>query len=260
MDLDLAGLIERWLFLYLLVFSRVGGALAAAPMFGSLNVMPPVRIGLTALTALLLAPVVGPAPAVMGLWDGVLALIAEFVVGVMLGLLTYFVFVAVQLAGQIVDIQMGFGIVNVIDPVTSNQVSVMGQVKFLIAILVFLAVDGPHMVLGALGDSFRLIPLGEGSLGSAGWQVFSGRFGDVFTLAFRFSAPVMGALFLTNLALGVLARTVPQMNVFIVGLPISIAVGLFAVAAAASFLALTVAGHYSSVVPAESLEFLRTLQ
>lgn len=251
---------EESIFLFILILTRVGGVLASAPMFGSLNVPPTLKIGLAALVALLLAPVVGPAPAVVGIWDGLLLIIMELIVGLMIGLVTYFVFVAAQLAGQIVDLQMGFGIVNVIDPVTSNQVSIMGQFKFLIVILVFLAVDGPHIVLRAASESYDVVPIGQGVLGSAGWEYFSSRFSQVFILAIRFAAPTIGALLLTNLALGVMARTVPQMNVFIVGLPVSIAVGLFSVAMASSFLALTVAGHYRSVVPSETLQFLRAMR
>ena len=144
-------------------------------------------------------------------------------------------FTGIQLAGQIIDIQMGLGMVNIIDPVTSTQISVMGQFYYLVATLVFLAVNGHHILLRAVVYSFSVIALGQAHFTSTVGNEMMYLFSKVFFIAFRVGAPVIGSLFITNLALGIIARTVPQMNVFIVGLPLNMAVGLIIVAMSMSF-------------------------
>jgi flagellar biosynthetic protein FliR len=168
----------------------------------------------------------------------------ELLVGFVIGLAAYLMFVGIQLAGQVVDIQMGLGMVNIIDPMSSAQVSVMGQYFYLVATLVFLAVDGHHVLLRALADSFELVPLGHANFTPTMAGLFNERASALFLVAFRVGAPVVGALFLTNLALGVLARTVPQMNVFIVGMPLNVGVGLLMAALSMGFFAYVLQGIF----------------
>jgi len=152
------------------------------------------------------------------------------------------------LAGQIVDIQMGLGMVNIIDPITSTQISVMGQYYYLIATLVFLSVDGHHLLLRALADSFTLVPLGQAHFTAALGTKMMAMFSQIFFIAFRVGAPVIGALFITNMALGVVARTVPQMNVFIVGMPLNLAVGFMITALSMSFFVFVLQGLFKGMV------------
>src|SRR5258708_19328421 len=133
------------------------------------------------------------------------------------------------MAGQIIDIQVGFGLVNVIDPVNNVQISVLGQFYYLIALLYFLALDGHHYLLKALGESFKLVP--PGSLvwfkqASAAGPKLSDFFTKLFIIAIQVAGPSVAVLFLTNITMGLLSRTIPQMNVFIVGLPANVLVGL----------------------------------
>ncbi len=229
--IDILNIAQERLVVFLLVLTRVGGLFLVAPIFGSLNVPTMVKIGLSAMIALLLVPTlpIGYAVDIKGPLGMALAVGQELLVGLFIGYAVYLLFVAIQLAGQIIDMQMGFGVVNVIDPVTSSQVSVIGQYKFLVATLFFLALNGHHHILRALGDSMTLVPLGGLNLSEGAFLKLSGMFGDVFAVAVKIGAPAIAVLFLTNLSMGLVARAVPQINVFIVGLPLTIAVGLMIV-------------------------------
>jgi len=145
-------------------------------------------------------------------------------------------FMAFQFGGQIVGFQMGFAIVNVVDPQSQQQVSLIGSLEYTIAALLFLVLNGHHLLLMALARSFTIVPPLSVS---PDVEVYGGLVrmtSQVFVIAVRIAAPAMAALLLTNVALSIIARTVPQMNIFIVGFPIGIAVGLASLAFSAPLL------------------------
>ncbi|MEC9381189.1 MAG: flagellar biosynthetic protein FliR, partial [Candidatus Latescibacterota bacterium] len=146
--------------------------------------------------------------------------------GVVMGFVVLLLFVAIQFAGQLAGLQMGFGIVNVIDPQSSNQLSIMGQFLNILAILLLLSLNGHHTILTGLVTSFETIPLGGVVLKAGLMQKMIAITAEVFIIGVKIAAPIMTALFLVTAAMGVLARTVPQMNVFMVGFPVQISVGL----------------------------------
>ena len=146
-----------------------------------------------------------------------------------IGHTAYLLFTGIQMAGQIVDIQAGFGLVNVVDPTSNTQVSILGQFYQVIALLFFLAIDGHHILIRAVGDSFALIPAGGFSWltqANMAGPLLSDFFSRLFIIAFQVAAPSIATLFLVNLTMGLLSRTIPQMNVFIVGLPLNVLIGL----------------------------------
>jgi flagellar biosynthetic protein FliR len=226
---------------FVLILVRLAGLFITAPVYSSRNIPPQLKAAWVLLMTFLVFPVVSyqtstlPAP---GLALG-LSVVKEAAIGMCLGFGAQLLFTGIQMAGQIIDIQMGLGMATIIDPVSNVQISVMGQFYFMIATLVFLAVDGHHLLIRAVVDSFALLPLGGAhftiALGTEMMHLFS----NVFFIAFRVGAPVIGALFITNLALGVVARTVPQMNVFIVGMPLNMGIGLLIVAISMSFFVYT---------------------
>ena len=163
------------------------------------------------------------------LWELLGIGLTEFLLGLLIGFMFYMLMVAVQFAGGIVGFQVGFAIVNVIDPTTSQNVSIIGQFQYLLATLLFLMMNGHHMVLSGMLDSFTLVPLGMVKFQFTGATEIVRLSAGVFILAVKIASPVMLALFLTDTALGIIARTVPQMNVFIVGFPLKIGIGLFVV-------------------------------
>ena len=158
--------------------------------------------------------------------------VKELLVGIMIGFVFYSLFVGVQMAGAFVGFQIGFAIVNVIDPVTSQQISILAQFKFIMATLIFFLLDGHHMILQALVSSYQLVPIGEAVFNFSIHTEIARLIIGIFVIAIKLAAPVMATLILTDVGLGVVSRTVPQMNIFIVGFPLKIALGLFFTGAA----------------------------
>ena len=222
---------------FVLILVRMAGLFLTAPVFSSKNINVMVKAAWILLVTFLIFPVVDfdpntlPAP---GLGLG-LAVIREVLVGLSIGMGATMILSGVQMAGQIADTQMGLGLANVIDPMTNTQVSVMGQFYYMVGILVFLSVNGHHMLIKALVDSFSVVHLGQAHFTPALGTKMMDLFSQMFFIAFRVGAPIIGALFITNMALGVVARTVPQMNVFIVGMPLNLGVGLLIAATSMSF-------------------------
>ncbi len=215
---------------FTLVFLRIGAMLVMIPVLGEQSVPVRVKGGLAILVSLLVLPVVRveipPILTEAGVFSILFAMAGEVFIGVIIGFAAKIVFAGIQFAGEMIGIQMGFSIVTVLDPLSSTQTSIMAEFQYLIALLVYLAVDAHHIFIFAIADSYRTIaPLGfhlSGSLVQSMMMFSSG----LFVTAVKISAPVMAVLLFTNVALGIIARTVPQINIFIVGFPLQIAAGL----------------------------------
>jgi len=215
--------------LFMLVFTRMGALMFSMPIFGSSAIPVHARVGLVALTSYLVFTV-APLPALdtsISTWQFALLLSGEVAVGLTIGFATQLVFTAVQVAGQTIGFQMGFAIVNVMDPVTNSQVSVTAQFKNILALMIFLSISGHHWLIFASARSFELIPVLGFAPSNGLVEMMIDLTRNVFVMAVKIGAPVMATLFLLNVALGLVARTVPQMNVFIVGFPLQIGMGLF---------------------------------
>lgn len=212
---------------FLLVFLRTLGVLAVAPIFGHRAVISQSKAGFAFALALVLFPSTPVTMAVTtDLAPYVLGAVKEILLGMMFGFVAKLVFVAVQFAGEIIGIDIGFGVVNVIDPLSAEQISIIGTFKNLIAMVTFLMIDGHHILLQALAESLAMVPLGGVQLTELLAQGLVEMTSKVFGMAIKLAAPVVVSLFLTSVALGIMARTMPQMNVFIVGFPLKIAVGM----------------------------------
>jgi len=216
---------------FLLVLARVGGIFTSAPVFGNVNVAPRVRIAIALSLAFVFLPLAKYDAARIDLLPFAFAVLKEGVVGVAMGFLVALVFAAIQMAGAYIDLQVGFGFANVVDPMIREHNAVLGQLQNLAATLLFLAINGHHLVLRGLADSFAVLPLGGATFSPQAASGIMHIFAVVFAAALRIAAPVVGAIFLTDVSLGILARTVPQLNVFVVGFPAKLAVALFAVIA-----------------------------
>ncbi|MBL7191227.1 flagellar biosynthetic protein FliR [bacterium] len=216
----------------MLILARMTTLMVVMPIFGYDSVPLPVKAGLSILLTIIVFPFVTFIESHI-VYNPIMFMVMiakEVIVGLIISFMINLVFFGVQFAGQIVGIQIGFGIINVIDPNLQVQVSLIGQLNYMVALLVFLAIDGHLFLIRAMVYSFEYIPL-------AG-AVFPGGLvekavllsGAVFDIGIRVAAPVMVALFITDVALGITARVAPQMNVFIVGFPLKIVVGLLALA------------------------------
>jgi len=154
----------------------------------------------------------------------------EILVGVMIGFVFTLLFMAVHGGGSIIGYQVGFHMAQVVDPTTQDQQSVMAQIWFVVAMLIFLSIDGHHLVIRAFNDSYTVMPPGHVVIASGVGDLIVRYTTYVFVVALKIAAPVMVTLFLTDVALGTVAKMMPTMNVFIVGFPLKIGVGLVVVA------------------------------
>lgn len=222
---------------FLLTFARITGIFSTAPIFGSRNVPVIVKAGLSFALAYILFPLVFNASVTLpDSFFGYFLLVAgELLIGLIIGFAASLVFAAVQMSGQILDMQIGFGVVNVLDPQSGQQLPLVGNFKYILALLVFLATNSHHMLLAALFSSFKLIPVTGLMIQANVAEVIVDMVGGIFVIAMKISFPVLLSILLTDVALGILARTMPQMNIFVVGIPSKIIVGLFVLSLALPF-------------------------
>jgi len=210
---------------FLLVFVRLTAFFVAAPFFSARGVPSQFKIGFAFLLALISFQYV-PAQAQIPMdTTFVLHVIKEVLVGVILGYLCELMYLTVQVAGGLMDMQMGFAMANVIDPRTGVYVPITGNFKSILAMLYFLSIDGHHMLIRGIMTSYQAIPLDRVWIALGDEKVlwlFVKVFRDMFASAFLIAAPIVVALFLVDLSLGIIAKSVPQFNIFVVGLPLKL--------------------------------------
>ena len=231
--------------IFVLVFARVSTFIVLTPILGAKGVPAIAKIGLSFLLAILIFPLL-PKVSVAAptkVLPFFLMLGKEVVVGLLLGFITVFIFASVQLAGELIGIQIGFGMANVVDPMSNAQISLIGQFGYFIAAMIFITIDGHLFLISGIRQSFEIVPLFSASFHSMLNQKIITMTGEMFIAAVKIGAPVITTLLLTSISMGILARTVPQMNVFFVALPLKIGIGLFILA-----LSLPIIGHFFNLV------------
>ncbi len=208
-------------------FIRIGTILAIVPIFGYNSIPLPVKVGLAFFISWVLFPTIenGDITIPLELLPFIMMAMKEIVVGMIIGLATQFIFVGVQMAGEVVGLDMGFGVVNILDPTTGEQVSIIGQFKYLLALLIFLIINGHHFLLNAIQSSFIAIPLGTANFTRLITTEIIMLSKQIFIVAVKIGGPAIVVLFLASFVMGIIARMVPQMNIFIVGFPVKISVG-----------------------------------
>lgn len=212
---------------FLLTLTRTAGIFTLVPIFGASQVPAWVRVGLAISIAIVFVPLCHTTaiPAV-DLFPMALLMLKEALVGLAIGFVTTLVFAAVQTAGQFIDTQSGFAFAATLDPVYGAQAAIAGRVHYLLAGLLFFITNAHHILLVALADSFRIIPVTQLSInpGVAGQAL--NLFAWLFVIGLRIAAPVLAAVFLADVALAIISRGVPQMNVLMVGMPLKLGVGI----------------------------------
>lgn len=213
---------------FLLVMGRLTGLFLSAPILSSRMMPGRVKvltiIGLAALMSYFVPITYARVLDTPGFF--IAALFVEVLIGYTIGFVAYMVFAAIQLAGQVMDMQMGFAIVNVVDPQSGTQIPLMGNLTQTVALLLYLAIDGHHYLFQALIQSYKLIPVLGLSLNAGFYDLIVDISVYMFVVAVKIATPIVIAIMTADIAMGFIARTVPQMNVFIVGLPLKILVGL----------------------------------
>ncbi|AOI68957.1 flagellar biosynthetic protein FliR [Burkholderia ubonensis] len=222
--------LNAWLTAFLWPFVRMLALVAVAPVTGHASVPGRVKIGVAAFMALVVAPTLGPLPAVtvfsaQGIW----IVVTQFLIGVAMGFTMQIVFAAAQAAGDAIGLSMGLGFATFFDPHASGATPVMGRFLNAVAILAFLAFDGHLQVLAALAASFQALPVSAELLHAPGWRTLAAFGATVFQMGLLLALPVVAALLIANLALGILNRAAPQVGIFQVGFPVTMLVGLLLV-------------------------------
>jgi flagellar biosynthetic protein FliR len=213
---------------FMTVFIRTAAVVMSIPVFGGRALPVLLKAGMVLAVSLLIYPrlTLPPLAPAVGILPFVLGLAAEVMLGAAIGLCVNMLFAGVQLAGEIAGYQMGLAIANVLDPDSSEQIPLLSQVYQIFAVLIFVSVNGHYHFLGALTESFQRIPPFGFQLSGTLMEQLVGIGRDVFVIGIKVGAPVIVVLLLTSVAFGLIARTVPQMNVFLVAIPLKIAVGL----------------------------------
>lgn len=211
---------------YVYILVRISGFFAFAPFFSSRIIPVYVKAGLAAILALVVDQSVGIAAVPAGDFVTlVLVIIKEFVAGAALGLVSEILFDALYVAGEIMDLELGFGMLNVFDPFTQTPSPLMGNFVFYLSLMIYLLVNGHHRLIEAIVTSYKFIPVGGLAIRGPMINNLIEIFGEMFTLGIKISAPVLIAILLTDVSLALLSRAVPQLNVFINGMPIKVLIG-----------------------------------
>jgi flagellar biosynthetic protein FliR len=213
---------------FMMVFGRAAGLIVSAPFWGSRSVPVLVRV----LVALLLAVATYPVTAVLVLPNGVtiiwlaMTLGGEILFGLILGWFAQLLFSGMRLAGHFIEMKSGLGLVQLVDPHEGGHSGIFSAFLELIAGLVFFSMNGHHLLFQALSSSYHVFPLAGEKFVSRVIEGLVGSTAEIFIIALRVSAPVLVGLLLTDIVLGILARSIPQMNVFMVAQPLQFAFGI----------------------------------
>jgi flagellar biosynthetic protein FliR len=243
--------LNAWIAGLLWPLTRILGMITAAPVFGHRSVPVSAKLLLGVLLAAIVAPTVPALPAADPAgWAGLLILAQELLVGVAMGFSIRLVFAALELAGEISSLTMGLGFATFFDPTTSGRSSAISQFISLVATMAFLALNGHLVLLEALAESFVTLPVSASPLSLAAPLELARLGARVFSAGLQISLPIVAALLVTNVALGVLTRAAPQLNIFGVGFSITLGVGLLSLALVLPYLSAPMANLFNEGIEA----------
>lgn len=213
---------------FVLTFMRVSIVLFLLPFFGGETIPPQVKAAVCIVLTIAIWPKLAAIPGgafPAHPWSIALLMLGEILLGLGMGLMVHFVFAGIQLGGQIIGFQMGFSMLSIGDPLSNQQIVVTSFLANMVAMAVFLSMNGHLYLLSALMGSFRLVEPGQLLITHQSMQDMVSLSSGMFVLAVKIAGPVIACLFLVELALALMARTAPQMNLLVLGFPIKIGVG-----------------------------------
>lgn len=225
-----AAQLDAWLAALMFPLARILGLFASAPIFSNRGVPARVRLAIGLGVAIALLPVMPPMPDVPPSSGVGLAIFGQQIfIGVAIGFMIRIVFAAVDMAGALIGMQMGLSFAIFFDPDAGGQTAVLSDFLNLIATLLFVAVNGHLLMIEALVRSFEWLPVGTEIVRAEGWGYIARAGLTVFAAGLLLSLPVIGVLLVANIALGVLTRAAPQLNLFAVGFPVTLTAGFIGV-------------------------------
>ncbi|HJV79596.1 flagellar biosynthetic protein FliR [Noviherbaspirillum sp.] len=218
--------------------TRILGLIATAPLFGNMSVPVRIKIGLGILLSLIITPTISSLPDADPIsLAGLLILTQQLIIGLAMGFAMRVVFATVEMAGEVAGLTMGFGFATFFDPQTRGRSSAISQFLALLMLMLFLATNTHLMLLSALAESFVTLPISTAPIGVRGMKQIADWGQLIFSAGLQLSLPIVAALLVTNIALGILTRAAPQLNLFGIGFPITLGVGFIIIALALPYLA-----------------------
>jgi flagellar biosynthetic protein FliR len=237
--------IDAWIVAFIYPLSRILGFIAMAPLWSSTGVPARTRLILGLAIAVALTPSLPPMPVVQpaslaGLW----IMAQQMLIGIGMGFAVKIVFAAFDVAGEFIGTQMGLGFATFYDPLSSAQTPVIAEFINLLALLLFLSMNGHLLYLATLAQSFSAIPVSATPIAAGSWLNLVELGSRMFSAGLLLSLPVMAALMITNVALAVLTRAAPQLNLFALGFPLTLLGGFFALAISLNYMATPIQGIF----------------
>ena len=233
-----SAMLNTWIASLLWPLSRILGLIAAAPLYGNASVPVRVKILFGVLLAMMIGPTVPALPAVEPMsMAGLLILLQEMLIGLAMGFAIRIVFAAVEMAGEVSSLTMGLGFATFFDPLSKGRSSSVSQFLALLATMAFLSVNAHLVLLSALAESFVTLPISVAAVDGAGFRQMAGWGAKIFSSGMQIALPIVAALLLTTIALGILTRAAPQLNLFGIGFPVTLGVGLLVVSMTLPYLA-----------------------
>lgn len=231
--MDFYDLLQNHAAVFLLLMTRISGIFIIAPFFGSQNIPVYFRAGIAFAITLVIFPVVDQKQTMevpITIIGYSMAVLSELFVGWLIGFVAYITLAAVNMAGIIMDMQVGFSVVSVMDPTSGQQNPLIGSFLYYLTLIIFVVTNGHHVLLAALVRSVDAIPLLGMNFNTALADLMVDFTAGIFVTGVKIALPITFAILLNNVALGILARTMPQMNIFVVGIPLQIVIGTFVLA------------------------------
>lgn len=212
---------------FLLILIRMSGFILTAPIFSMKNIPVPVKIALSLGTAILIYTILPYQPLE---YRGVIGfaglVVQEMIFGILLGYVTNICTYILNFSGQLIDMEIGFGMVNLIDPLNNLNITVTGNLYSYFVTMIMIVTNMHHYILKAFIDVYQLIPIGEIKFQANLFEIMLRFMNDYFIIGFRIVLPVFASMLVVNVVLGVLARVAPQMNMFVVGIQLKVFIGL----------------------------------
>ncbi len=230
--------LDLWIATFIYPLVRILSLAATAPFLSSAGIPRRVRLVFGIALTVAIIPILPPMPAVppasgVGLW----ILAQQILIGVGMGLSMRIIFTAIDMASAIIAFQMGLGFATFYDPLSTAQTSVVSNFLTLLATVLFLSLNGHLIYISVLAQSFTAIPVSSTSLHPSSWHFLAALGGKIFSAGLLLALPVIVMLMITNLALGILNRAAPQLNLFAIGFPITLALGFVSLILMMNYLA-----------------------
>jgi flagellar biosynthetic protein FliR len=247
--------LDAWIAAFLFPLARILGLLAAAPFFNNAAMPRRVRLLTGLAIALALVPALPPMPSIpAGSWLGLAVLAQQMFIGILMGFALRIAFTAVDIAGEMIGLQMGLSFAVFYDPQNTAQTPVVTEFFGLLATLIFLALNGHLLLLDLLAESFALWPVDAAPFHGAGFGKLVAGAAMLFVAGVLISLPLVAALLVANIAMGVLARVAPQLNLFAVGFPVTMVAGFVVIG-----LSLPYFGAALEVIFNQGFQLMRTV-